>query len=400
MRILIGSDTYAPHINGASYFTQRLASALSERHEVHVVSPATGLRSGTRTTEAGIVEHRVRSLPVPTRPDFRYCLPVGLRRAAGRILDEVRPDVVHVQSHFPVCRALVAAAHERGIFVVATNHFMPENLAHYLPIGEAGRETVHAWAWRDAARVFAHADVVTAPTPYAAALATVAGVPGPVLPISCGIDLTRFRDTGDGAGFRQRYGLADKPTVTFVGRLDAEKNLDVLVRAFAVVRRELDSQLLLVGTGAEERALRAAARQLGVEEDVRFAGFVPDEELPSAYAASTVFVNPGTAELQSLVTLEAMACGRPVLGANAAALPHLVIDDQTGWLFEPGDTRALSRRLITLLRDPELAVAMGRRARAVAEQHDESRSITAFEQLYAIGHDRVHPRREPVGAAR
>ncbi|GAB7051093.1 glycosyltransferase [Catenuloplanes indicus] len=385
MRILIGADTYAPHVNGASYFAQRLAAALNERHEVHVVSPATGYGSERRVTAEGIVEHRVRSLPIWQRREFRFSLPIALRRVAGRILDEVRPDVVHVQSHFPVCRALIAAAHERGIFVVATNHFMPENLTHYLPLG---RDQVHAWAWRDAARVFARADVVTAPTPYAAALATVAGIPGPVLPISCGIDLSRFRSGGDAAGFRHRYGLEDVPTVAFVGRLDSEKNLDVLVRAFATVRRRVRAQLLLVGTGAEDRALRALAAELGVADSVRFAGFVPDEELPDAYAASTVFVNPGTAELQSLVTLEAMACGRPVLGADAAALPHLVINDETGYLFAPGDTRALAGHLATLLQDPHLAAALGRRARAVAEQHDESRTVAAFEQLYAIGGDR------------
>ncbi|BCJ51467.1 hypothetical protein Asp14428_29420 [Actinoplanes sp. NBRC 14428] len=384
MRILIGADTYAPHVNGASVFAQRLAAALTPRHEVHVAAPATGRRSTVTVTSAGVVEHRVRSLPVPGHPGFRFSPPVALRSAARRILDRVRPHAVHVQSHFPLCRALVDAARERGLLVIATNHFMPENLVHYLPIGDSGRSVVHDWAWRDAARVLAKADVVTAPTPYAAALATVAGVPGPVLPISNGIDLTRFGGAADAAGFRLLHGLADKPTVTYVGRLDAEKNLDVVVRAFASVRRSLDAQLLLVGSGAQGPALRALAARLGLGENVIFTGFVPDGDLPSAYAATTVFVNAGTAELQSLVTLEAMACGRPVVGADAAALPHLVVDEGTGYLFPPGDVDALAGRLLAVLGDPARARAMGRRARAVAEQHDETRTVAAFEALYAI----------------
>jgi glycosyltransferase involved in cell wall biosynthesis len=391
MRILIGADTYAPHVNGASYFAQRLAVALTGRHEVHVVAPSARYRSHTDMTVSGVVEHRVRSLPVPGHRRFRFCPPLGLRAEARRILDEVRPDVVHVQSHFPLCRALVDAAHERGLFVIATNHFMPENVIHYLPIGGAGRMAVHGWAWRDAARVFAKADVVTAPTPYAAALAIASGVPGPVLPISCGIDLTRFSAQAPTAGFRLRYGVADKPTITYVGRLDAEKNLDVLIRAFALVRRNLDVQLLLVGTGAERRALTSLAEVQGVAEHVIFTGFVPDEELPSAYAATTVFVNAGTAELQSLVTLEAMASGRPVIGADAAALPHLVQDDETGYLFPPGDIVALAKRILTVLCDPRHAEAMGRCARAVAEQHDETRTVAAFEQLYSIRRVREAP---------
>ncbi|MFY1669556.1 glycosyltransferase [Plantactinospora sp. WMMB334] len=394
VRILIGADTYAPHVNGAAYFAQRLAVALTARHEVHVVAPSTDTRNRAGMSSDGVVEHRVRSLPVPGHPRFRFCPPPGLRAAARRILDEVQPDVVHVQSHFPLCRALVDAAHERGLFVIATNHFMPENLIHYLPIGNAGRTRAHEWAWRDAARVFAKADIVTAPTPYAATLAVVSGVSGPVLPISCGIDLTRFREQTPTAEFRWAYNLAHKPTITYVGRLDAEKNLDVVMRAFALVRGSLDVQLLLVGTGSEDRTLRSLAGELGVAEHVTFTGFVPDEDLPSAYAASAVFVNAGTAELQSLVTLEAMASGRPVIGADAAALPHLVRDDETGYLFPPGDVVVLAERLLTVLCDPERAAELGQRARAVAEQHDQARTVSAFEQLY-----RIRPAREaPVPA--
>ncbi|MCY1144255.1 glycosyltransferase [Actinoplanes sp. Pm04-4] len=486
MRILIGADTYAPHVNGAAAFAQRLAVALTVRHEVHVAVPSTGYRSSTGMTRDGVVEHRVRSLPMPGHPGFRFCAPLGLRAEARRILDEVQPDVLHVQSHFPLCRALIEAARSRKILIVATNHFMPENLVHYLPIGEAARLSVHGWAWRDAARVFALADVVTAPTPYAAALATVAGVPGPVLPISNGVDLARFRshtetgsqvdggsqagvsasfETGSRAGtgswaeagsraesgsqagsgspagvgscvgtgsraetdsqpgfvspaevgswagtgsrteggshvgvgsraeigsrseigeFRLRYGVPDKPAITYVGRLDAEKNLDVVIRAFAKVRASMDAQLLLVGAGAERPKLSELAAEMNISEHVTFTGFVPDEDLPSAYAATTVFVNAGTAELQSLVTLEAMASGRPVVGADAAALPHLVENGGTGYLFPPGDSDALADRLMLLLGDPQHAQALGRKARAVAEQHDESRTVAAFEQLYAI----------------
>ncbi len=342
MKILIGADTYAPDVNGASYFAQRLADALTASHEVHVVCPSTGLEGGTEVVD-GIVEHRVRSLPVLRRRGFRFCAPVGLTAIATEILQHVRPDVVHVQSHFFLCRALVEAATRLGIPVVATNHFMPENLTHYLPLPGAGRRKVHDWAWSDAARVFAQADMVTAPTPYAAALAEANGVPGPVRPISCGMDLTRFR-TGRPAGeFRLRYGVSDRPTIGFVGRLDREKNLDVVVRALASVRARVpDAQLMLVGSGDQRRRLEAQADRLGVADALVCTGFVTDADLPAAYAATDVFVNAGTAELQSLVTLEAMASGVPVVGADASALPHLIRHGDNGFLFPPGDAAALA----------------------------------------------------------
>ncbi|GAA1610355.1 glycosyltransferase [Actinoplanes couchii] len=384
MRILIGADTYAPHVNGASYFAQRLAVALTARHEVHVAAPSTTLRSHTTFSADGVIEHRVRSFAVPGHPGYRFCPPLGLRAEAARILDEVQPDVVHVQSHFPLCRALIRAARERGLLVIATNHFMPENLIHYLPIGTAGRASLHGWAWRDAARVFAEADIVTAPTPYAAALATMSGVAGPVLPISCGIDLTRFRTEAPSADLRRTFNLAANPIITYVGRLDAEKHVDVLIQSFALIQSSTPAKLLLVGTGAEHRSLATLAEDLGVADHVVFTGFLPDEDLPAAYAATTVFVNAGTAELQSLVTLEAMASARPVIGADAAALPHLVVNGETGYLFPPGDVAALADRLRSILENPVHAAELGYQARRAAEQHDESRTVAAFENLYAI----------------
>jgi glycosyltransferase involved in cell wall biosynthesis len=384
MRVLIGADTYAPDVNGASYFAQRLAATLVRRHQVHVVAPARGARSRTMSRD-GIVEHRVRSLPVVRRAEYRFCAPVGLVGTAGRLLDRVQPDVVHVQSHFFLCRALITAAGTRGIPVVATNHFMPENLVHYLPVRGVWRDRVQRWAWADAAKVFTGADVVTAPTPYAAALTESAGVRGPVRPISCGMDLIRFRaSTAAAADFRLRYQVPQRPTIAYVGRLDLEKNLDVLVRALPAVRRRIaDVQLLLVGIGDQQRRLQALAARLGVANGMICTGFVDDVDLPGAYAAADVFVNPGTAELQSLVTLEAMASGIPVLGADAAALPHLVRDNHNGFLFPPGDSATLADRLVAVLSDHARADVMGRRSRVLAEQHDIGATAAAFEAIYA-----------------
>ncbi|WP_444948044.1 glycosyltransferase [Micromonospora ureilytica] len=380
MKILIGADTYAPDVNGASYFAQRLVASLAGRHEVHVARPSTDRK--TRTVTSGdVVEHHLTSLPVLRRRGFRFASPAGLNSRARRLLESVRPDVVHVQSHFFIGRAVIRAATDLGIPVVATNHFMPENLTHYLPWGER----LHDWAWADAARVLSRADVVTAPTPYAAALAERSGVAGPVLPISCGMDLSRFRVGTPAAGFRLRYGVPARPTIAYVGRLDKEKNLDVLVRALPAVRAAVpDAQVVLAGTGAERRTLVRLATSLGVADALIFAGFVDDDDLPAAYAAADVFVNAGTAELQSLVTLEAMASGKPVLGADAAALPHLVHDGDNGYLFPPGDSATLAARLIDVLTNPDRAATMGRRSRALAEEHDVSRTVAAFEDLYAL----------------
>jgi 1,2-diacylglycerol 3-alpha-glucosyltransferase len=96
-----------------------------------------------------------------------------------------------------------------------------------------------------------------------------------------------------------------------------------------------------------------------VEGYVIFTGFVEDEELPGAYAATDVFCNTGTAELQSIVTMEAMATCKPVVAANAGALPLLVQDGENGHLFEPRNVDTLASRLTEVLSDEGKRVLMG-----------------------------------------
>ncbi len=402
MKVMIGNDTYPPDVNGAAYFTKRLAVALADRgHEVSVLCPSRNLRNGVMTQD-GVVEYRMRSLPVPFHTGFRFSPPPFLRR---RVLEDVkrnRPDVVHVQGHFFIGRALIEAAKQLRVPVIATNHFMPDNLVFYLHLPEKLQNKLTEWAWRDFARVFDRADVVTAPTPFAANLAEEKGVHGPVLSVSCGMDLSRFNPINDGYAFKTRYGVPERPTFTYVGRLDAEKHVDELLRALPLVRKSADAQLVVVGDGHERANLVSLARELGVEGHVTFTGLVSDEELPGAYAATDVFCNAGTAELQSIATMEAMATGKPVIAANARALPLLVHDGENGRIFEPGDVEGLTLRLAELLPDADKRAKMGRESLRIVTRHDIGITLDAFEQLYEAisvpGRARTVPSGEPSRA--
>jgi len=134
MRVLIASDTYYPHVNGASYFTQRLAEALAEAgHDVAVVSPGPHM-TATRQMRGKVVHYGVRSFPIGIVPKFRFVVPVvsGISSRVAQAIHEFKPDIVHIQMHFPISRMALYEAQKRGIPVVATNHFMPDNVTHYL----------------------------------------------------------------------------------------------------------------------------------------------------------------------------------------------------------------------------------------------------------------------------
>lgn len=369
MRILLGADTFAPDVNGAARFAERLATGLAGRgHEVHVAAPSPTGSAGVEPFGAATV-HRVRSHRYPWHENFRVCLPWEAGPATAGILRRVRPDVVHVQAHFVVGRGLAAAAAATpGTPLVATNHFMPENLFAHARVPERLRAAAARWAWRDVRNVFGKADALTAPTPRAVELLT--GATGlPAHAISCGIDAAAY------AG-----GTEVEGTVLFVGRLDQEKRVDELLRAVAGVP---GARLEVVGDGTERAAWHRLAADLGITDRVVWHGFVSEEELVAAYRRCAVFCMPGVAELQSLVTLEAMAAGKPVVAADAMALPHLVRPGRNGWLFPPGDVEALTVRLAALLADAETRRRMGAASREIVAGHALHATLDRFEELYA-----------------
>ena len=379
MTVLIAADTYPPDVNGAAVFCYRLARALHQRgHDVHVVAARNdaGPDSVEQTEEATV--HRLQSVHAPTHEYYRLVFPWHARRSIGRLLDEIRPDVVHVQCHYMIGEAAINEAERRRIRTIATNHFMPENLWPFLPFPQWFRDIVSKNSWRDMGRLMGKAAAVTTPTALAArTMAEHAGLDH-VLPISNGIDSSAYeRAPGE------TVEKADHPVVLFVGRLAVEKNIDVLIRALALMDPALNAHLEIVGDGEQRTVLRELVAELGMSERVTFHGHVTDEQLHRLYLHADLFCQPGTAELQSLVSLEAMSASKPVVLADALALPHLVEDGENGYLFAPGDAQDLAEKLSAVLSaSPADRERMGEASHARAVQHSQEKTVFLFEQLY------------------
>jgi len=381
MRVLIATDTYYPHVNGASYFTQRLAHFLHQRgHAVLVIAPAR--RFGYEDyTHNDIRIIGTPSLPSPFPNDFRFSLP-SRRQRMREVIKEFSPDVVHIQSHFFLCRMVLKIAQELGLPTVGTNHFMPENLVHYVPISAGMQRRLGAWTWRDFYRIFKQLDVVTTPTPTAAHLLNSIGF-SDVEALSCGINRTLFHPRPEeDAELAAAYDLGARPRLLYVGRLDHEKHVDIVLRALAEIPPAERPQFLIAGHGAEAKNLHELASHLGLEGTVRFLGFVPNEILPRLYTAADCFVIAGTAELQSLVTMEAMASGLPVLAANAMALPELVHTGENGYLFDIAQPAQLAGYIRELMADANKRHRMGEASLRLVEKHDSAQVVEQYERVY------------------
>jgi glycosyltransferase involved in cell wall biosynthesis len=380
LTVVIGCDTFPPDINGASRFAERLAGGLARHgNQVHVIAAAYDKNYGTFTEiidGSPMTVHRIKSYKLPQHKTLRWIWPFTLESKTAKILRAVKPDAVHIQSHLIMGRALVKSAKRQGLRVLATNHIMPENLIKYSVIIPGFLEkTAMKLAWADAGRILKKVDFVTTPTRRAAELLEAAAGVKDVLAISCGIDASKFANTTATSNV--------EPSVLFLGRLDYEKHIHNLLKAVAMLPKSLNTQVEIVGDGGEREYLQNLAAELGIAKNVKFLGHVTEQELPLAYERATVFAMPSIAELQSIATMEAMASGRPVVAANAMALPHLVHDGDNGYLFEPDDVIEFSEKLKRVLTaSPEELERLSENSLHLIQAHDIERTITIFEGLY------------------
>jgi 1,2-diacylglycerol 3-alpha-glucosyltransferase len=206
--------------------------------------------------------------------------------------------------------------------------------------------------------------------------------------ISNGTDLKRFAPhqaiPGEGRALREKYGLhPDLPVIIHVGRIDVEKQVDLVIRAAAGAMQFVDAQLLVVGDGRRRAALVQLSDRLRIRGRSCFPGFVPPEgDLAGLYRLASVFVTGSEMETQGLVLLEAAATRLPVVGFRATAIPEVVKDGRTGYLVLPRDVPAMTDRIVTLLQNPEQARAMGQAGRALALDHSIEKTMDKHARLY------------------
>lgn len=395
MKILIAADTYYPHVNGASYFAQRLAHYLHRcGHRVLVIAPSRKLCKEVYQ-HGGVQVLGVRSMPVFIYKNFR----ISPRPLQGKTIRNAvttwAPDIVHVQGHFFLCKEVLKTARGTGVPTVGTNHFMPENLIHYSHLPAFAMEWLQEWGWKQFRSVFEEIDIVTTPTETAAQLLHQIGLRKEVIAISCGIDLGRFCPSAKiiDPALKCKYNIPGKrQLLLYVGRLDKEKHIDLVLRALSHVSHAIDVHCVIAGSGAEGSRLKRLTHELGLSESVTFTGFVPDDDLPGLYALADCFIIASTAELQSIVTMEAMASGLPIIAVRAMALPELVQDGINGYLFDPGDENGVAKSITRVFQDEALKVKMGEESLQRIKKHDINEITKQFERIYRQLADRYRKR--------
>jgi glycosyltransferase involved in cell wall biosynthesis len=167
----------------------------------------------------------------------------------------------------------------------------------------------------------------------------------------------------------QPHKLIEHPSILYVGRLSKVKGIDVLLNAIPIIRKKIPNlRIYIAGSGPEGDNLKKRVKELNIEENVKFLGFISEDEKYAYYKSADVCVFPSVYEPFGIVLLEAMACGKPIVASNVGGIPFVVEDEKTGLLFESGNVEDFAEKLITLLKDKELRDKMGEAGRERAKE--------------------------------
>jgi glycosyltransferase involved in cell wall biosynthesis len=380
MNILFVSSSYYPHINGVYYFVCRIGPLLQEKgHKVAVIVPSESVHFSLKKID-DLDVYGIPSYPVIVNPTIRLPIPFFLRTRLRRIIEDFKPDLIHVQDHFPLSKAVVVLNKKLKIPIIGSNHFMPENFTILLR-NKKMKQIFENYLWKSFSRVFNQVRLVTTPTETGARLIRP-HLRVDAIAISSGIGMQIFNPSGDTREIKTKYSIPDKPILLYVGRLDPEKHIEEILQAVAIAIKKVDFCFVIVGKGTSKIALEKLTQHLEITNNVIFTGFVPDEDLPYFYKMGRCFIIASIAELLSLGALQAMASGLPVIAVNAGALSELVKDKVNGYLFEEGDIPAISRHIEDIITNDEVYRRMSEKSMEYASQHDINKTLESFEKLY------------------
>lgn len=380
MKILFTTESYYPIIDGGAIAQHRIVHELLNRgHDVRVIAPSFSFEN-TVEEENGSIIYRPRAFILPFYMNNKYHFAPFPFFYIKKILNDFKPDVINVCSPYPNSICAMILAKKSRIPLVGSIHILPENiLAPFFT--SAFYPTLVKYTWAYLIYFYNRVDWATVPTQTGAAMYQEKGMKTPVTPISNGVNTTMFKPTNKGEYLRKRFNLPQKLLVLYTGRINQEKNVDVLIKAIPTVLGEVDAHFLFCGSGGLKPEMMKLTHQLGVDGHTTFIDFLDWADYPNIYALADVFVMPAESELQSIVTLEALASGVPPIVVNKGAVPELA-SAGNGLVFEPRDSHQLAAHIITILSDKKLRNTMKEKSLQLSQQHSMSSVGSQYEQVY------------------
>ncbi|MBC7588415.1 MAG: N-acetyl-alpha-D-glucosaminyl L-malate synthase BshA [Chitinophagaceae bacterium] len=362
-----------PTFGGSGVLATELGKALADKgHQVHFITYQQPVR--LNVFNANIFYHEVR---VPTYPLFDYPpYEVALASTMVDVIMNHDLDLLHVHYAIPHASAAYMA---KQIVHNKTGRLVPFiTTLHGTDITLVGRDKTY-----EPVVTFSinESDAITAVSE------NLKQETFKHFPITKNIDvITNFVDVARFAkkpidAFRKVIAPKGEKILLHASNFRKVKRVDDVIKIFAEVRKHIPAKLMMVGDGPERPATENLARELGVDEDVRFVG--KQEQMEEILAVSDMFLLPSDYESFGLAALEAMAAKAVVISSNAGGLPEINIHGVTGYMANVGDVAAMSAFAIDLLKDENKLAEMKEAAYVQASKFDITNIVPLYEKLYS-----------------
>lgn len=383
MTIILGSESFSPNISGVAVSTELLAEDLANKgHKVYMFAPSPKKKTYKDEKFKKYTVIRVRSYKNPFRKGFYVALmPYPVIK---KIIKKINPDLIHIQDPAAISTALRKVAIKKKIPIIVTNHFTLDYIVSYLrwakPIHPFIKKVMSVYL----ANFYNKCNVVFCPTETVKKDLKLWGVKVPIYAISNGVDLDRFFSYSSPSAIQIKYHLPLNDIVLYAGRIDKDKNIQTLIEAIPEVIKKRDAHFVFVGSGDELPKYKKLVSKLNIDRYVTFLGWIDHKSMdfPELYQVATIFAIPSAIETQSIVTLEAMASGLPIVAANAGALPELVKNDKNGYLFNPKDSNEMADKIIKILENKQLREKMSKNSLEMVTTHTVETSFKKIISLY------------------
>jgi|SRR3989344_50229 len=380
LNIAMVCDPIGNNKSGVVVSTLRFGKLLKERGHHVIFIGAKSKEHKENNYHEEIKTYRYRSLPVPRSGGWNLAFPTV--KELKRVFQEEKINVVHILLPMSGTIVAVKAAKALNIKIVAHSHSQPENLFMDMP---KIIQPILSNLWNKYLTwIYGKSEVLIYPTEMAYSLLQKLNSKNhPSVVISNGINLKEFQPVAIG-NFHERFNIPDdKIKLLFVGRLFPEKSVDTLIKAIPhIIKKHSNTHAMIVGAGHLRQKLEKLANILGVYKNITFLGLVSEEDKILAYNASDIFVLPSLAELEGIVVLEAMACGKPIIVSDAEMSASRYFVNGNGFLFKKQNHEDLAEEVLKLITDDNLRKKLGEVSLEKIKNYDINQSVTRLEEVY------------------
>lgn len=374
MNIAIFTDTYLPQINGVVTSTVAFMSELEKRgHKITILCPK--VEGATESTDN---VWRFSSLKFPFQPEYRITLPLSKKLLELR---KQNIDIIHAQTPFAMGYTAQFFGKLLKIPVVHTYHTFFAEYIHYIPL--ASKDMLKNWAKYESKRFCNHCAHLIVPSDPMKDKLIEYGITAPIDVIPTGINMNYTTNLESIGAFKLSHGIpSDKRILTYVGRLAQEKNVAFLLESFQRIHQALPNTfLVIIGGGPEQVAMEAQAQTLGIQNAVKFLGYLPYESVFSGLQAAELLLFPSKTETQGLTLLESLAVGTPAVCIDAMGVKDILKNNQGGFLAQDS-IDDYSQKAIDILTDTSLHMSKVREALARASEYSIEKMTDKLESLY------------------